>query len=300
MSPKFEAFSARLVDAMTARGMSLSELRERLAAHGNPMSVSALSYWRSGERKPEGAKSMSAVADIEVILGLDAGALSSLVPRSSRGGSAPPRHFPDGLEPLAEAIDEMAGTLLTDSLYAGREISTAIIAEVDDRGLVKRQTVRTRLQAVTTPVTEFVWAEIPPEPSDVAPVFTAAAGCRLVQNLAQPHSDGFAGLFTLDRTVQPGQTTMIEFVMDFPEGYPRAAACEHLTSRKTREVVLWVRFTPDTIPDWIEESQVVEAVTTRLARQADGLAVHAERTDFPPGLLSLHWGYHTDAPPSAA
>ena len=86
---------------------------------------------------------------------------------------------------------------------------------------------------------------------------------------------------------------MIEFQMDFPSGYPTISACEHLTARRTREIVLWVRFPPEALPTWIEESQIVDGVTTRLARQVDGNAVHAERSDFAPVLLSLHWGYET-------
>jgi len=295
MSAHFEAFSARLTEAMSAKRMSLSELRARLAAHGNPMSISALSYWRSGSRKPEGAKSMSAVADIEAILGMEPGSLSAVIPHSSRGGSAPPRHFTDGIEPIAEVIDDMAVTLLSDPLHAGREIATHITAEVDERGLVRRQVIRAQVQAVTTAITQMVWAEVPPLPSDVAPVFSSVAGCTLARTLDQPDSGGFAALFALDRTVPPGEMTMIEFQMDFPDGYPRLAACEHITSRKTREIVLWVRFTAETVPDWIEESEIVDGVTTRRARQVEGLAVHVARTGFAPGMLSLHWGYDADA-----
>lgn len=289
MTSPHEEFSTTFRAALDRRPMTLSALRERLMSHGNPVSISALSAWRNGERRPSGARSLAIVADIETILGLAPGSLSSKIEPSARGAFAAPRHISIGLDEVYEIVDSVSAALLSDPLESGREMSTHIVMDVDETGRVASQAIRTRLKAVGTPITEITSVEIPPRPSDVAPIVHAVSGCRVAGRLDRP--DGFGTLLALDRTVEVGRTTMIEYRQDFPEGYPGETEYRHITARTIRELLLWVRFPPDALPTWAEEVEVVEGVTTRSLRHLDGTAVHAARNDFPPGLLALKWGY---------
>lgn len=291
MSAQSETFGAKLRDAMQARGMSLVTLHERLVDRGNPISVSALSYWRSGERQPEGPRSLTAIEDIERVLLLAPGELASRIGPSSRTGKKPVRRFPQGVESVTELFESMAAGLMNGRVDAGREMSTQIVAEADSDGKVFRLAIRSQVQAVMAPLHEFVWAEAPPHPSDVAPVFRARSDCRLVKECAMSTGNMFAALFSLDRTVPVGQSTVLEFEMEFPDGYPRERACEHITSWHAREIMIWVRFDAESAPDWIEETELIDGVETRITRQLDGLSIHTHRSGFPPGLLSLRWGY---------
>ena len=89
-----DGFAEALRAAIAARGVSLVWLRDRLAYRGSPVSLTTLSYWRSGDRHPEGAGSYAAIREIENLLGLPEDALASKdrspPPRRSagRGGAA--------------------------------------------------------------------------------------------------------------------------------------------------------------------------------------------------------------------
>lgn len=287
---EIRAFADALSDAMRDRGMTLSRLQSRLTEHGNPMSISALGYWRSGERAPEGAKSLAAVADIEDVLGLDPGSLSALLPPSKRLGSRAPMRTPEGIGPVSESIDELSRSLLTEPIDNVRALSVQMVADVDRQGFVSRQRHRVRIQAVHTPMTEFVWVEMTYVPSPVAPVFTAQYGCRVAGTASRASADGFGCLFALDRSVPVGQSTILEYQIDYPEGYPQEQECGFAASRRTHEIVLWARFADGVPPAWIEETEIVDGVETRRMRELDGGAVHAERINFPAGILALRWG----------
>ncbi|GAB3633875.1 hypothetical protein GCM10027421_32280 [Microbacterium shaanxiense] len=254
------------------------------------MSISALGYWRSGERTPEGAKSLTAVADIESVLGLDLGSLSALLPPSKRLGSLAPMRTPEGIGPVAESIDEMGQLLSSEPIDNVRALSVQIVADIDAQGFVKRQRHRLRIQAVHTPMTEFVWVEMTYVPSPVTPVFTAQYGCRVAGTASRASADGFGCQFTLDRTVPVGQSTILEYQIDYPEGYPQEQECGFAASRRTHEIVLWARFTEGAPPAWIEETEIISGVEKRRMRELDGHAVHAERINFPSGILALRWG----------
>lgn len=285
-----QAFAEALRFALRDRGVTLSQLRARLIDLGNPISVSALGYWCSGERTPEGAKSLAAVSGIEEILHLGSGALSALLPPSTRVGAPSQLRTPEGIGSVTDSIDEIGRLLLSQSLDNVRPVSVQIVADVDARGVVVRQRQRVRIQAVRTPMTEFAWVEMTHVPSDVAPVFSARYGCRVARTISRESADAFGCLFALDRAVPVGRSTILEFQMDYPEGYPYEQECGYASGRRTHEVVLWARFADGATLKWIEETEIIDGVETRRRRRLDGGAVHAERIDFPVGILTLRWG----------
>jgi transcriptional regulator with XRE-family HTH domain len=72
-------FSDALRAAIAARGLSLDRIQDRLARRGIRLSVATLSYWQSGQRRPERPVSLLALEHLEAVLELPAAGLSSLL-----------------------------------------------------------------------------------------------------------------------------------------------------------------------------------------------------------------------------
>src|SRR5262245_19537372 len=81
-----DAFPVALRAAIRASGLSLDRIQYRLRARGLTISVTALSYWQSGRRRPERPESLSALKHLEEVLGVESGSLTALLgPPRPRG-----------------------------------------------------------------------------------------------------------------------------------------------------------------------------------------------------------------------
>lgn len=76
------AFSEALTEALRTSGLPLSRIQARLEALGTPVTVATLSYWQSGRSLPLRKNSLRALGNIETIVGLPAGSLRDLLPRT--------------------------------------------------------------------------------------------------------------------------------------------------------------------------------------------------------------------------
>ncbi|MFJ3958022.1 hypothetical protein [Arthrobacter sp. NPDC090010] len=282
-------FSEALAAALREAGVSLSSLQGRLAKRGEWVSIGALSHWRSGVRKPQGAKSLSMVSVIEEILGLAAGELTSLIPDGTK--PEPSRH--PGRPPiLSEHFETVYARTVANVGEVGlQEQSAHLVADVDAQGLIERLRVRMRVQAVDGPATEFSWSHHTEAPTDVMPVFTALQGCRFIAAETGSWGVGSIGRFAIDHTVPEGETTVFEFEVRFPSGYPRRNQCGHISLRSMQEVLLWVRFPAAALPSWIEEVVVTsDGIEKYQKKYLDGSQVEATRSNEGPGLLMIRWG----------
>ena len=113
------------------------------------MSLTTLSYWRSGRRHPEGVGSYAAIAAIEELLGLPEGQLASIVPRSRRPGPLPHPEVPLDDDAVRMATEETLQALAAAPLAALREISSHIVADVDENGRLHRRWTRLLVQATS-------------------------------------------------------------------------------------------------------------------------------------------------------
>ena len=287
-SQRSAGFSDSLRTAIAARDVSLVWLRDRLAELGSPVSLTTLSYWRTGRRHPEGASSLAAIAAIEDLLDVPPGHLTAALAPTRRTGPLPRPEVP--LDDLArEATEETLEALDAAPLAAIRDVSTQVVAEVDEHGDIRRRWTRILAQATSGTVRELPWVEVAAVPTTSVPRFSQVAGARIVRTHRHPTGlvNGF--VFELERPVTAPDTALLEWVADIDDDYPHESNVAHFVTRPARETLIWVRFHPDALPAWCEE--VTGDGEPRPITVGPGHTVHAVRSRFGPGVLMVRWGF---------
>jgi hypothetical protein len=286
------AFASTLRDAIVTRGVTLAWLNKRLRENGNPVSMATLSYWRSGARRPEGAQSMAAIADIEALLGLESGDLAGLVGPSQRIGPIGVPMYPLSERALEDAVNETFHALGAPQFDLARDVSTHSVTDVGADGAVFRRTTRTLIQSMSGLLTDVPYLELTPGVRTPPPVFSVISGGRIAAR--HSHSSGEVHGFSiaLDQPVDTARETMVEWVMEPSDGYPPTRETGHGVARQARDLVLWTRFHPDALPDWIDEvEESPDGVTRTPLTITSGTSVLQVRRRFGPGMLMLEWGY---------
>jgi hypothetical protein len=253
--------------------------------------MATLSYWRSGDRQPEGAQSLSVVDGIEDRLGLARGHLSSLLLPSSRLGPVAPPRLPFDEERENRETGETLAALHAAPQDALRDISTQLTVRVGASGSVESVVMRTLVQATQGEITELPLIDIAPEETEVMSVISGVVGGRVVREYLHPGHLLSGVVIALDEPITTGGTTLFEFTETFPPGYPPRQSAWHATSRAARETLIWVHFPPDALPSWCEEYVETEDEYLSSMRSTRSGSVHLARHGFGPGVLGIRWGY---------
>ncbi|MBO0980207.1 hypothetical protein [Microbacterium sp. SD291] len=287
-----DPFASALRDAINARDATLSWLHDQLRGRGNTVSMATLSYWRSGARRPEGAQSIAALADIERLLDLTDGTLTRLLKTSKRTGPLGPVQFPLDASDLERAVKDAFTALGAPYPTMSREVTTHSVSDVDADGSVAVTSIRSVVQATSGTVTGIPFLEMTPGVRSPAPIVTAVSGGRISAHYSHPSGEVHGGLFELDAPLTAPDTAMVEWSVAYPPGYPPTLDTGHALARQCRELLLWTRFHPGALPDWIEERVETPAglVVTPLSL-GGRTSIHQARRAFGPGTLSLHWGF---------
>ncbi|WP_341976822.1 hypothetical protein LTA6_001377 [Microbacterium sp. LTA6] len=290
--PESAQIAPALRDAINARRVTLAWLHERLRERGNTVSMATLSYWRSGARRPEGAQSVAALTDIESLLDLEVGALTRLLGRSHRTGPVGSAHFPLDANDIERAVTDAYAALGVPYPSTSREVTTHSVTDVGPDGNVALCSIRSIVQATTGTVDAIPFLEMTPGIDAPAPTFTAVAGGRLNALYSHPNGEVHGGRFDLDAPLTAPDTTMVEWSISYPQGYPPTRESGYAVSRQCRELVLWIRFHPDALPDWCEERvETPEGSVITPVSVKHGRAVHLVHRAFGPGAVELRWGY---------
>ena len=287
-----QAFSA----AITARGVSLSWLHRRLKDRANPVSVATLSYWRSGERHPDGLRSLTALEDVECLLELEPGSLLDLVSTRARLGSLAPAQNPFTESQVRQAAAETLRRLAAPPIEATRSLSAHVVSTVDENGRLRSRTAQVLVQAVAPFVHEMTYALMSAESIVRRPEECTLRGATLVREHLHESEHVYACVLRLDRPLVTGATTMLEIGMTVPPSTAGALPDEDETAafvmRPIRDLVLWTCFHPDAVPDWVSEFERTPATDGLVSR---GLtpreSLHLSRRDFGPGILGIRWGF---------
>lgn len=287
-----DAFAASFRDAINARGLTLARLHEQLRARGNSVSMATLSYWRSGARRPEGAQSMAALTEIEHLLHLEPGSLTELLGTTNRTGPLGPNLFPLDQRELEEAVKDAFAALGAEYPDTSRELTTHSVTDVDAAGNVAYSITRSIVQSTVGTVTSIPFLEMTPGISTPAPLISAVAGGRISARYSHPNGEVHGVLFELEVPLTAPNTSMVEWSVEYPPGYPPQRETGHAVARQTRELLVWTRFHPDALPDRIEERVETPQETTSTELSLEGRhSVHQVRRAFGPGLLGVSWSY---------
>lgn len=278
--------------ALAARGASLSWLQRRLIDTANPVSIATLSYWRSGERSPEGPTSLAAVEEIERLLGLEADSLVGLVPERVRLGTVHDPKMPFTEAQITEAVEETYKILDAPPMDIARELTTQVVADIDADGRLRQRTTRSLIQSVVPNTVDAVTYSIVSPDGEIGRPNMKVSGARLIRDHLHANARVYMCVLELSETLTLGGTTMLEIALsagDDERWRPESGA---FVVRRIRDLVLWTRFHPDAVPDWIEEFERSDATGETAYRSLRPQAsVHQTRRDFGPGALGLRWGY---------
>ncbi|MDT0157873.1 hypothetical protein Q9R19_09585 [Microbacterium sp. ARD32] len=286
------SFAQALSAAIRMRGLTLSRLHARLAARGNPVSMATLSYWRSGARHPEGAQSLAAIADLEELLDLDRGALLDRLGPTMRTGPLGATAFPFDEELMEQRVRETfvaMGGVYPDPT---REQTIHVVTDVGPDGRVLRRTSRILIQATSGVLSATPYVEMSPGTPIPAPEFTAIGGGRVGARHSHPSGVVHGFMFELEHPITAPASALIEWAVEYPPDFPDNDGTGYGIALQSRELLLWTRFDPAAVPDWVEEIEETPAGEVVTPRTLDGAtSLHAIRRSFGPGALSMRWGY---------
>ncbi|QIG43633.1 hypothetical protein G5V58_13475 [Nocardioides anomalus] len=283
------AFHTVLAAAIQTRGTTLAALRVRLAERGNPVSPATLSYWRSGRRRPEGAASLAAVEDLEQLLDLPRGHLTSRLGPSRRPG--PPGRRADVHEVVADQAALVEQALSDLDLSGPLDLSDEalhIVVEVDAKRCVRHITIRGVWRSLREGAQRLPLLYVNDGPIVAMPEITVAGG-RLGRDLSRPELGLVAIEFILDRPLPVGQETIAEqrtrFLDDLTDTH-----YEHYLRKKLADLTLWVRFDPEQLPTTVTSYTVIDDIETAEQLSLDG-TTNASRflRPFGPGRAGIRW-----------
>ncbi|OAN42733.1 hypothetical protein [Microbacterium sp. H83] len=287
-----EGFAGSFRDAINERGLTLARLHEQLKVRGNRVSMATLSYWRSGARRPEGAQSMAALGDIEELLNLEPGALTALLGTTNRTGPLGPNQFPLDERELEEAVKDAFAALGAEYPDTSRELTTHSVTDVGADGNIAFSMTRSILQSTVGTVSSLPLLELNPGMSTPPPVFTAVSGGRIAAHYSHPNGEVHGVLFELDVPLTAPETSIVEWSVEYPTGFPPQRETGHALARQCRELLVWTRFHPDALPDRLEERvETPRGLTTTELFLEGRTSVHQVRRAFGPGALGLSWSF---------
>ena len=293
-------FENALRAAIRSSRLSLERIQHRLRARGTPVSITALSYWQSGRRRPERPDSLLALRELEDVLGLSAGALSSLLgPPRPRGRTRQAATDAPPLSDLWWSEDSSATELLNrvDTSPDGKltRLSHHDLLHVDGHGNQRKVRSRKLVRAESNDADRWVMVFDGAASAERPPVIRPIRSCRLGQVLTDHARDLVVAELLFDRPLQRGETILLEYeVVDVPnDPGPNDYTFCRLFRLPVRQYVLEVQFDPACPPTKCESFVADPGGTDTEAPtplQLDRYGrTHAVALDFGLGVFGARW-----------
>jgi hypothetical protein len=294
---RFGPFHTALRFAIVSSGLSLEGVRRRLLMEGHPVSLSALSYWQRGLRRPERAESVRAVLAMERILGLRRSSLVALLgPPRPRGRwsdrTTALLRFEDALGP------EPGLDTVLDGLDAGVNASVRHVSMQNDRRLGPGRSwssdrVRRVVTALNDGADRFVALSIPDVTDEHPPTVRPVSGCRLGRIRSDPETGLHAAELLFDLPLRGGQTHVFEYESLAGGGGEGITTWIIGTRHPIRELILRAHFEPGALPVRCyhirrERYDTPYCDLAELPLTAGG-TVNLVSLDVSPGMEGLRW-----------
>lgn len=285
-------FASTLSAALDERGVGLSWLRDRLAERGHPVSLGALSYWRSGQREPRRHTSLEAIEVIEELLDVEGGTLVGPLQRRDRPGPMP---F-DDLVGLARQVGRDRGLVGEDEVD---RLAFDLVVDVGaDRRIARIRATQVFVATVdgATGVTMFVAPGVGTGETSFEgdfehdTVMRAVSGCS-VEGVVHVVDGISAARLVFDRPLALGESVVTEVVLE-PVSDEAAFDAEWgaVAEQRLEVCMVWVRFHPDALPTatWVGFQEAGLSHEWPVALDGATGLVHRQ-TDFGPGLCTARW-----------
>lgn len=295
-----DAFPVALRAAIRASGLSLDRIQYRLRARGLTISVTALSYWQSGRRRPERPESMSALKHLEEVLGVESGSLTALLgpPRPRGRAQRTPAAIPiealwdnkASLGPLLQRMDLASDTSLTRISQHDR---LEIAADRGEHSVRVRQVLRAEHDGADRWISVYDVAK----PGNPLPRIVPVQSCALGRVAKDPGAGLIVTELLFDRPLSRGETVIMEYEVshDGPP-FPRSddSFCRKFRL-PVRDYVVEVRFDPADPPAYCHQVTTPADDTetsTRREMVIDGAGrTHAVVLGFGPGTFGVEWSW---------
>jgi hypothetical protein len=299
-----DAFPTALRAAIQASGLSLDRIQYRLRSRGVSVSVTALSYWQSGRRRPERAESLAALGHLESVLGVAPGSLMALLgpPRPRGRANRESNRLPiEALWTKSEQVSNLLKRIDFTTDAALTKISQQDVMELAaDKG-EKRMSIRQVLRAERDGAERTIMVYDLERPGRPFPAIAAGQSCT-IGRVAHDHAAGIvAAEILLEQPLHRGETTILEYSLTHPgPPYSRGddSYCRKFTT-PVREFVLELRFDPLMLPRYCEQytTDPDNQITSRrrVEINADGRG-HAVALDFGPGIFCVRWEWPDGRP----
>jgi hypothetical protein len=284
-------FPEAFADALSRRGVSLAWLHERLVERGHPVSPAALSYWRSGRSQPERGTSRDALVEIEHLLRVPPGGLTSRLGPSRRPGPRPAERTLRDLFDENPGMERALGELGFEGLYDEVvEQVRHLVMDVDADGRISQVQVRAVMQARRDGARRTPLMMTMDERGRL-PRFVPRAGCSLGRWVVDEESGVYAAELVLERSLAKGETAPYELVIDLVEPFEDTEV-DHYAARRLTELLLWVRFDPERVPTHVERYTIDDGDEhVEKIHLGEGSTAHALARSFGPGIVGLRWGW---------
>ena len=293
-----DAFAVALRTAIRASGLSLDRIQYRLRSRGVSISVTALSYWQSGRRRPERAESLTALTHLEFVLGVAPGALTALLgpPRPRGRPQRTPQYPPmDAMWGSHERVLSLLSRMNITSDTALSRISQHDRVEIaQDRG---ERSVRVRqvLRAEQDGADRWVLVYDVARPGNPLPEIVPLQSCRIGRVARDEDAGLIVAELPFNRPLARNDTVIIEYELVFA-GPPYARGDDSFNRKfrlPVRDYVLELHFDPRALPKYCEQFALSTGEgelrpSRELVVESTG-HTHAVALGFGPGTFGVRW-----------
>ena len=290
-------FPEALRAAISARGLSLDRIQDRLRRRGSTVSSATLSSWQSGRNRPERPSSIAALAALEDVLRLPQGALASLLgPPRPRGRWLPAASARPGLAdvwPTWQDVSEALRRVDTrwDSSLTRLSCHTRLEIDADghERSKWSRQLLRADCDGPDRWITIYRLGRPGPPP-----LVHPAGVCRSGQVVEVPESGLVVAELLFDRPLSRGETIIVESTLEHRAPLPSSTNIESTLHVPVREYVLEVAFDPAALPAACHSYRTADLDARpqeRLLRPDSAGSVHAVALTVGPCRFGIRWSW---------
>lgn len=299
MSPEpvaVRSFAEVLTEAIQARGLSLERIRARLDTAGVPVSIATLSYWQSGRSFPTRARSYHTLVELEGILNLDAGHLTSLT-HTSDGRTRRELFEWQTVVPVADLVTGIIADLGIDMQGQLSRVLVQDLVTIGADRTEAEQVTRTVFRAERSGLHR--WPVVLEGEGQLAesPQVQALFGCSVGEVVTVPERRLTVAEMLAPRPLQRGELFTADHQVAWPPSGVESFRSERAVVEPMRGLGLGVRFHPDTTPVDLyagyrpemgtDDDGPIDRIDVPLTNHE---AQHV-RMDVKPGVYGLYWSW---------